>query len=94
MQKRQTAYLARLELGFDKKNLTKAENQKLGNRIKLINKRAAQKFGAYNDQATEEIIKKKNQWLEEEIKEAQNRIRADKFEDDEEEYRLYGEEEI
>ncbi|NEP81527.1 MAG: hypothetical protein F6K39_27200, partial [Okeania sp. SIO3B3] len=94
MQKRQTAWLARLQLGFENKKLTKAENQELGNRIKLINNRAAIKFGRYNAQATEEIIKKKNQWLEEEIKEAQNRIRADKFEDNEEEYRLYGEEEI
>ncbi|GGA45443.1 hypothetical protein CYANOKiyG1_64330 [Okeania sp. KiyG1] len=94
MQKKQTAWLARLELGFDNKKLTKAENQKLVDRIKLINKRAARKFGSYNAQATEEIIKKKNQWLEEQIKEVQNRIRADKFEYNEEEYRLYGEEEI
>lgn len=94
MQKRQTVWLARLELGFENKELTKAESEELGDRIKLIYNRAAKKIGGYNPQSTEEMIKNKNQWLEEQIKEVQKRIKADKFEDDKEEYKLYGEEEI
>lgn len=82
--------LARLELNFDNKKLTKDEKTQLGEAIKYINISAARKFGTYNDESTEETINKKIHWLEKQIK-IQNHV-PNKDEDDEEEYRLYGEE--